>query len=348
MGEEMEVAAPPNLPIFHGDSWEEHVSAWIQIDEGVRDAKLLQGAVGSSLIRCHGKDSIGTFARDVKCERQRVYESIQVYRELQISGMPEIYPNLRWTHLVDALRCYDYAGALCLAADNDWTAFEFREKVRSGEVDKILAADNGLPTLIESDTCTVAELRSLIGQGRTFGTIYADPPWKYGNQATRSATDNHYPTMSVEEIAALPVKELAAEDCHLHLWTTNAFLFDCKQIMEAWGFEYKSTFVWVKPSMGIGNYWRVSHEFLLLGVRGSAPFLDHSQMSWARLDRTKHSEKPEAVRRMIELVSPAPRLELFGRRVAGGWTVWGNEIKRTMFDAGVPAHDANFQVQPAA
>jgi len=90
--------------------------------------------------------------------------------------------------------------------------------------------------------------------------------------------------------------------------------------------------VWVKDQMGIGNYWRVSHEFMLLGVRGECPFLDRSQMSWIKSPRTRHSAKPEVVRKMVEKVSPGPRLELFGRRLANGWTVWGNQIDRTMFD----------------
>ena len=168
--------------------------------------------------------------------------------------------------------------------------------------------------------------------GKNFGTVYADPPWKYANQSTRAATDNHYLTMAVDEIAALPVKEMAADKAHLHLWTTNAFLFESRKIIEAWGFEYKSCFVWVKPQMGIGNYWRVSHEFLLLGIRGNCPFLNHSEMSWTIRDRTEHSYKPSIVRRTIEKVSPGPRLELFGRQCVDGWTVFGNEIERGMFD----------------
>lgn len=176
------------------------------------------------------------------------------------------------------------------------------------------------------------DLGELVAGGKKFACIYADPPWQYGNQATRASTDNHYPTMTVDEIAALPIGQVAADNAHLHLWTTNAFLFDCQQIMEAWGFTYKSVFVWVKPQMGIGNYWRVSHEFLLLGTRGSCPFLSKSEMSWKEIARTTHSTKPEEIRKMIERVSPGPRLEMFGRRLADGWTVWGNQISRTMFD----------------
>lgn len=159
-----------------------------------------------------------------------------------------------------------------------------------------------------------------------FGTVYADPPWQYGNQGTRAATDNHYPTMDVDDICELPVAKVVLPDAHLHLWTTNAFLFDAKRVMEAWGFEYKSCFVWVKPQMGIGNYWRVSHEFMLFGVRGSAPFRDRSLMSWASFDRTKHSAKPSEIRQLIERASPGPYLEMFGRQQVNGWTVFGNQI----------------------
>jgi N6-adenosine-specific RNA methylase IME4 len=184
-------------------------------------------------------------------------------------------------------------------------------------------------------TCTVRDLQRLIDLGRTFGTIYVDPPWRYGNQATRAATNNHYRTLTVDEIAAHPVKELAAANAHLHLWTTNAFLSESKHILESWGFTYKSVFVWVKPRMGIGNYWRVSHEFMLLGIRGDCPFLDRSQRSWLECEPQAHSAKPDAVRMAIEKVSPGPRLELFGRTITEGWTVWGDQIAKRLFDGDV-------------
>lgn len=168
--------------------------------------------------------------------------------------------------------------------------------------------------------------------GKTFGTIYADPPWQYGNQATRAATDRHYKTMTPAELCAMPVGDLAADDAHLHLWTTNAFLRESFDVIAAWGFEYRSVFVWCKPQMGIGNYWRVSHEFLMLGVRGDAKqFGNHEQMSYALIDRTKHSRKPEGVREKIEMVSFGPYLELFGRRPVDGWTVFGNELEPDLF-----------------
>ena len=188
---------------------------------------------------------------------------------------------------------------------------------------------NGRARAAERLQTGVAEsLESLIEAGDQFGTVYADPPWSYGNQGTRAATDNHYLTMSVDDIAELPVAKLAADTSHLHLWTTNGFLFDAKRVMDAWGFEYKSCFVWVKPQMGIGNYWRVSHEFMLLGVRGACTFDAKDLKSWAEIARGKHSRKPEEVRKMIERASPGPRLELFAREQFEGWTVLGHQVDR--------------------
>ncbi len=177
----------------------------------------------------------------------------------------------------------------------------------------------------EPQTSAVVNLADLVAGGKKFGTVYADPPWPYDNQATRAATDNHYHTLSLAEIAKLPVNELAASDAHLHLWATNAFLFDSKALLEAWGFEFKGVLLWIKPQIGIGNYWRVAHEFLLLGVRGNSPFRDRSQRSWFEEGRRAHSEKPDTVRAIIQKVSPPSYLELFGRKQVDGWTVWGDQ-----------------------
>jgi len=186
--------------------------------------------------------------------------------------------------------------------------------------------------LKKQETCAISDLQDLIASGKKFSTIYVDPPWKYSNQATRASTDNHYPTLTVEEISELPILNLSDEQTHLHLWTTNAFLHDAFHLIEKWGFEYKGVFVWVKPQMGIGNYWRVSHEFLLLGVRGGLRFLDNSQMSWKKIERKEHSEKPDEIRQIIEKVSQPLRLELFARKLFKGWICWGNEIETDLFN----------------
>lgn len=169
-------------------------------------------------------------------------------------------------------------------------------------------------------------IEELIQSGRRFRTVHADPPWPYDNVASRGAAENHYPTLTVDEICDLPVAKIAAESAHLHLWTTNSFLPVAFRVIEAWDFEYKSACVWVKPQMGMGNYWRISHEVCLFATRGNAPFLCHDFLSWFEADRRAHSQKPEEMRHRIEVVNPGPFLELFARRSAPGWTTVGNQL----------------------
>jgi N6-adenosine-specific RNA methylase IME4 len=142
-----------------------------------------------------------------------------------------------------------------------------------------------------------------------------------------------YPTMTIEDICREPVKQLAMENAHLHLWTTNAFLREAFDVMQAWGFQYKSCLIWIKPQLGMGNYWRVSHEYLLLGVRGSLPFRKHACQSWLSARRTIHGRKPSVFRKLIEQVSPGPYLELNGREEQPNtnWTVYGNQVDPRLF-----------------
>lgn len=131
--------------------------------------------------------------------------------------------------------------------------------------------------------------------------------------------------LSLDELCVLPVSELVAEDAHLHLWATNSQLFAAPQLMSAWGFEFKSCLVWVRPQRGRGEFWRIAHEFLLLGTRGELPFRDRSLISWVRVNRSKQSRKPEKIRKLVERVSPGPYLELFGDAPVKGWTVGGSD-----------------------
>ena len=180
--------------------------------------------------------------------------------------------------------------------------------------------------------CSVGDLAEA-ARGRTrFATIYADPPWKYGNQSSRAATDDHYGTMTVEEICALPVNAIASDAALLWLWCTNGFLVEAlTRVIPAWGFEFKSVMVWCKPQMGTGNYVRVSHEFLLIASRGGLRPDGTNQTSWLVSDRERHSVKPHAFREIVEHISPGPRIELFAREVRPRWTAWGNEISRQRF-----------------
>jgi N6-adenosine-specific RNA methylase IME4 len=162
-------------------------------------------------------------------------------------------------------------------------------------------------------------------------TILADPPWKFGNQATRGATEPYYKNMPTPEICLIPVDEIVAESAHLYLWVTAAHLADGLAVMRAWGFTYKQYLVWAKITasgslkMGTGNYWRHCTELVLFGTRGKAPVLAHDELNlfWAPLG--EHSEKPAVLHERIERVSPGPYLEMFAREARPGWTVWGDE-----------------------
>jgi N6-adenosine-specific RNA methylase IME4 len=183
--------------------------------------------------------------------------------------------------------------------------------------------------------CTVDDLADVARGPTRYATIYADPPWKYANQSGRAATDDHYGTMTVEEICALPVKHLACDAALLWLWTTNGFLVEAlTRVIPAWGFEFKSVMVWCKPQMGTGNYVRVSHEFLLIASRGGLRPDGRNQTSWLVRERERHSAKPSAFCQIVERISPGPRIELFARAARPRWTVWGNEISRQQFTEG--------------
>lgn len=172
------------------------------------------------------------------------------------------------------------------------------------------------------------------GGGMGWRTVLADPPWQFGNQATRASTDNHYPSMTTPEICLLPVDEVVAQSAHLYLWVTAAHLADGLAVMKAWGFRYVQYLVWAKVNedgtlrMGLGNYFRHCTELVLFGVRGKAPVLAHDELNlfWAPLQ--EHSRKPELLHEKIERMSPGPYLEMFARRARANWMAWGNEVEK--------------------
>jgi N6-adenosine-specific RNA methylase IME4 len=173
---------------------------------------------------------------------------------------------------------------------------------------------------------------------RTYRTILADPPWDV-HQKPRSTSPetgwsrvkpagNHYPVMPLDAIRALPARNYADDNAHLWLWVTNATIHMGRDVMEAWGFSYRSCLTWVKYGVtpGLGMYLRNQTEHLLLGIRGSAPIQFRSQATWFVAPRQEHSHKPEEQYAIVERCSPGPYLELFARRRRPGWDVWGNEV----------------------
>lgn len=170
---------------------------------------------------------------------------------------------------------------------------------------------------------------------KKYRTILADPPWDVEQQGARGA-EQHYPLMTLECIAAMPVADLAAGDAHLWLWVTNATLRAGYDIAEAWGFTVRSPLTWVKFRLGLGNYLRNSTEHLLFATRGHAPVQFRAQPTWINAPVTHHSAKPHEQYALIERISPGPYLELFARRRQPGWDAWGNEIDSDVALPGYP------------
>jgi N6-adenosine-specific RNA methylase IME4 len=178
-----------------------------------------------------------------------------------------------------------------------------------------------------------------LAQCSRFATILADPPWQFVNSTGKIAPEHkrltRYGTMRLDEIIALPVKELTEPTAHLYLWCPNALLPEGLSVMEAWGFKYKSNIVWHKvrkdggsDGRGVGFYFRNVTEVILFGVRGKngrtlSP--GRRQVNLLATRKREHSRKPDEQYDLIEACSPGPFLELFARGTRGGWTTWGNQ-----------------------
>jgi N6-adenosine-specific RNA methylase IME4 len=180
-----------------------------------------------------------------------------------------------------------------------------------------------------------------------YRTIVADPPWPHPDSGKRTLStagfwaERHvgtrsvvpYGRMSLEDIAALPVGELAEDDAHLYVWTTNRFLLDAYRIVDSWGFRPSTLLVWCKEprGLGLGGAFTITTEFVLFARRGSLPPLARSDSTWFRWKRpyvngvAAHSHKPEGFIDLVEQTSPGPYVELFARRARFGWDYWGDE-----------------------
>jgi len=209
-----------------------------------------------------------------------------------------------------------------------------------------------------TDAEVAAELAGF-ARGQRFGSILADPPWRFTNRTGKVAPEHRrlsrYQTMTLDEICALPVEGLAARTAHLYLWTPNALLPDALKVMAAWGFTYKGNIVWHKvrkdggsDGRGVGFYFRNVTEIILFGTRGPnartlAP--GRSQVNMIETRKREHSRKPDEQYEIIEACSPGPYLELFARGERPNWTVWGNQAdagykpswKTYAYNSAVPA-----------
>ena len=184
------------------------------------------------------------------------------------------------------------------------------------------------------------DLLNFVGDEK-FSTILADPPWRFHNRTGKMAPEHkrlsRYPTLDLEEIKELPVERIARERAHLYLWVPNALLSHGMEVLESWGFTYKTNLIWYKirkdggpDRRGVGFYFRNVTEMILFGVRGKnirtlPP--GRSQANIIASRKREHSRKPEEQYEIIESCSWGPYLELFGRGSRTGWKTFGDQAE---------------------
>ncbi len=199
-----------------------------------------------------------------------------------------------------------------------------------------------------SPTAAANSLLEFVGK-RRFHTILADPPWQFQNRTGKVAPEHRrlarYATMGLKDLIGLPVQAVVEDTAHLYLWVPNALLLEGIQVLQAWGFQYKTNLVWHKvrkdggpDGRGVGFYFRNVTELVLFGVKGKnartlAP--GRSQVNFLATRKREHSRKPDEMYPLIEACSPGPYLELFARGTRPGWAVWGNQA----FDDYQPSWD---------
>lgn len=180
---------------------------------------------------------------------------------------------------------------------------------------------------------------------RKYRTVLADPPWQFQNRTGKIAPEhkrlNRYGTMTLEQIAALPVSNVVEDTAHLYLWVPNALLAEGLRVLDAWGFTYKTNIVWHKirkdggpDGRGVGFYFRNVTELVLFGVRGkNARTLDpgRRQVNIIKTQKREHSRKPDELYQIIEGCSRGPFLEMFARGTRKGWSTWGNQAHDEYF-----------------
>ena len=175
---------------------------------------------------------------------------------------------------------------------------------------------------------------------KKYRIIYADPPWKYNDdmefkkyRPNPAGAESHYKCMTIDEIKSLPIKNIANKDSCLFLWATVPLLPEALEVLNEWGYRYKTSIFWRKiMSLGMGYWFRGQVEVLLFGIKGKVKAFRCQKANVIQTKVRKHSQKPDEVYVIIEEISQKfnlnPKIELFARHKREGWDVWGNEVPK--------------------
>lgn len=307
------------------DEWRNYGEILKRVDE----AK--QWAIGDWLVdgKNHYGDGLYEEAEKVSGVPYRTLENLK-----QISDKFEItrrHVNLSWSHH------YEVSSLKTIEIDDDDKAYlsktphteKIQEFLDTAEKKKLSVRD--LRQQVQNFKRDQKEYIRLANEPEKYPVLYADPPWKYNDELIEGygAVIHHYSPMSIGELCKLPVRNIVASDAVLFLWVTSPFLNEVWPVVNAWGFQYKSSFIWDKVKHNYGHYNSVRHEILLICTKGS--FLPQNNElfdSVQGIERSdEHSEKPEEFRQIIDEMYPkGKRIELFARKEVEGWDSWGNEL----------------------
>lgn len=201
---------------------------------------------------------------------------------------------------------------------------------KTGKVDRAYTELKRRRALAQNEALVASTPSAQVMAGEAYQAIVIDPPWDWGDEGDVDQYGRArpiYATMPIDQIAALPVATFAAPNAHLYLWITNRSLPKGFALLDGWGFRYVTMLTWVKPSFGMGNYFRGSTEHVLFGVRGSLPLLRHDVPTHFTAPRPGlHSAKPDAFYELVQTSSPGPWLDMFARTERPGWATWGAEM----------------------
>jgi N6-adenosine-specific RNA methylase IME4 len=295
-------------------AWRQSVNGVIEVGRLLAQAKAeLSGDFYKQLVE-----------RDLPFSSDTARRLIDIAEDERISAHVPCLPN-HWGTLYELTKLDDKQFS---AKVNDGTINPDMER---RDISQVLKAEKRAAR--ESDLG--AKIAAL--PNKKFGVIYADPPWRFEPYSRETGMDraanNHYPTSKLDDISELDVPSIAADDCVLFVWATVPMLLQAFEVMDDWGFEYRSHFVWAKDRVGTGYWNRNAHELLLVGVKGNIPAPAPGTQSPSLIEGRvgKHSAKPECFLEMIEAYFPTlPKIELYRRGLSRkGWAAWGQEAEET-------------------
>lgn len=290
------------------------------VEYGMELEKLYEGRVGNP--------QLGTNCPELEKGRTRDLVAEKLSKETGENLSGKTYERLKTiaTKAAPEIKEKFNAGELTQQATLEIVKLENPEEQRK-VLDEYTKTKNIKQVIAKLRTPIIAEPQPL-PEGK-YSTIEADPPWSLRWNEGKSG-GAQYNVMDLEEIKAMreDIDKLAADDCHLYLWAINPMLPEAFEVMETWGFQYKSLLTWVKTDgFGTGHYFRGSTEHILFGIRGNLPLLVHNQPTHFLADRDiLHSKKPNDFYQIASRCSPGPRLRLFARDELDGWTSWGDEL----------------------